>query len=48
MNAGAASVNLAISTFKNPPVRTRVAQVASPLNQGAVRLDHLERMCTVR
>jgi hypothetical protein len=48
VNAGSASMNLAVSAFKNPPVRTRMAQVAGPLNQGTVRLDHLKRVCTVR
>jgi hypothetical protein len=42
-------VNFAIPAFEDPPVRTRVAQVASPLDQGVVRLQHLEGVgATVR
>jgi hypothetical protein len=33
-----------IPTLKDPPVRTRVTQVAGPLDQGVVGLDHLEGM----
>lgn len=44
LRAGPASVNLAIPALENAPVGTRMAQVAGPLDQSAVRLDHLERV----
>lgn len=43
----AARVELAISTLKNDVEGPRVAEVAVPHNQGAIRLDHLERVCAV-
>jgi hypothetical protein len=48
MHASSASVNFAISAFEDPPVWTRVAQVTGPLDQSTIRLDHLERVGTVR
>lgn len=39
-------MNLAVPALEDPPVRTRVAHVAGPLDEGVVRLDHLERMGT--
>lgn len=35
-------MKLAVPTFEDPPVGSRVAQVASPLDERVVRLDHLE------
>jgi hypothetical protein len=40
LNAGTTRVEPAVPTFKDPPVRARVAQVARPLDQCVVRLDH--------
>lgn len=36
------SVNLAVAALENPPVGAGVAEVAMPLDEGAVGLDHLE------
>lgn len=48
LNTGpAASMKLAVPTLKNPPVRPGVTQMACPLRQGIVRLDHPERMSTI-
>ncbi|OTA96062.1 hypothetical protein M434DRAFT_151274 [Hypoxylon sp. CO27-5] len=47
VDASPARVDLAVSTLKNPPVRTRVTQVTGPLDESAVRLEHLERVCAV-
>ena len=41
-------MELAVLTFEDPPVRTRVAKVACPLDQNAVALDDLETMRTSR
>jgi hypothetical protein len=41
-------MNFTIAALENPPVWTRVAQVTGPLDQSTIRLDHLERMGTVR
>ncbi|KAI1435641.1 hypothetical protein GGR50DRAFT_289803 [Xylaria sp. CBS 124048] len=38
-------MNFAVSALEYPPVGARMTQVASPLHQGTVRLDHSERMC---
>lgn len=38
-------MDLAVPAFEDPPVGSRVAQVAGPLNQSAIRLDHFERVC---
>ena len=46
VNAGTTCVELAVPAFEDPPVRPRVAQVARPLDQRVVRLDHLERVRT--
>lgn len=43
----AARVELAISTLKNNVEGPRVAEVAVPYNQGAIRLDHLKRVRAV-
>lgn len=45
LDAGTTRVDLAVPAFEDPPVGSRVAQVAGPLNQGVVRLDHFERVC---
>jgi hypothetical protein len=37
-------VNLAVPAFEDPPVRARVADMAGPLDESAVRLDHAERV----
>lgn len=42
VHASTASVDFAVTALENPPVRARMAQVAHPLDQSAVRLDHLE------
>ncbi|KAI1210961.1 uncharacterized protein F4807DRAFT_44927 [Annulohypoxylon truncatum] len=42
-----ARVELAVSTLENPPVRTRMTHMAGPLDESAVRLQHLERVCAV-
>ncbi len=39
-------MDLAVPAFEDPPVGAGVAQVAMPLNQRAIRLDHLEDMST--
>lgn len=43
----AARVELAISALENDVEGPRVAEVAVPHNQRAIRLDHLERVCAV-
>lgn len=48
VNTGSTSVNLAVPALENPPVRSRMAYIAVPLNQSTVRLDHLERVGAVR
>ena len=35
-------MNLAVAALKDPPVGPGVAEVAMPLDEGAVGLDHLE------
>ncbi len=40
-------MKLAVLAFENPPVRSRMAELASPLDQGVVCLDHLERVRAV-
>lgn len=40
-------MKLAISALEDPPVRPRVTQVARPLDQCVVRLDHFEVVGTV-
>ena len=40
-------MELAISALEYPPMRTRVAEVARPLYQRVVRLDHLEAVGAV-
>lgn len=35
-------MNLAVAALENPPVGAGVAEVAVPLDEGAVGLDHLE------
>lgn len=35
-------MNLAVAALEDPPVGSGVAEVAMPLDEGAVRLDHLE------
>lgn len=47
LSTRAARVELAISALKNDVERPRVAEVAVPHNQGAIRFDHLERVCAV-
>ncbi|OHF02149.1 hypothetical protein CORC01_02429 [Colletotrichum orchidophilum] len=44
LGAGPAGVKLAIPALENAPVGSRMAKVAGPLDQSAVRLDHLERV----
>lgn len=48
VNTGSTCVNLAVSALENPPVRTRMTDIAGPLNQSTVRFDHLERVGAVR
>ena len=48
MDAGTTRVDLAVPTFKDPPVGARVAQVARPFDQDGVRLDHLEGVLAMR
>ena len=40
-------MDLAIPAFEDPPVRSRMAQVAMPLDQRVIGLDHLEDMRAV-
>ncbi len=40
-------MDFAVSTLENPPVGTGMAEIAMPLDQRAVGLDHPENMCTV-
>ncbi len=40
-------MDLTVPTFVDPPVGSRVTQVARPLDQRVVRFDHLERVCAV-
>ena len=47
LDAGTTRVEPAVPAFKDPPVRTRVAQVARPLDQGVVQLDHDKRVRAV-
>jgi hypothetical protein len=42
VNTGSACVDLAVPALEYPPMRTGVAQVAGPLDECIVRLDHLE------
>ena len=46
-DTGPARVDLAVTTLKDPPVRPRVAEVAGPLDERVIALDHLERMRAV-
>ena len=39
-------VKLAIRALENHPVRSRPAMLANPLDQSAIRLEHLERVRT--
>jgi hypothetical protein len=42
--AGPACLQLAVGAFVDEGVRPRMAQVAIPLNESGVGLDHVERM----
>jgi hypothetical protein len=39
-------MKLAVRAFENAPVRSRTAVLAHPLDQSAVRLDHLKCVWT--
>jgi hypothetical protein len=47
VDTGATCMELAVPALKDPPVGARVAHVAGPLHQSAVRFDHLEGVGTV-
>ena len=47
LRARTTGVKLAVLALENPPVRSRMAELASPLDQGVVCLDHLERVRAV-